>query len=100
MDEPPEGSFPGNIITGDHLDCSWRNGGTVSGVDFRGPLSDEHTLRTEMMRLNSRVAVITGAVSGIGEATALLFGDEGAKVVVADLDAEGRRKTAAQVRER
>jgi NAD(P)-dependent dehydrogenase (short-subunit alcohol dehydrogenase family) len=32
---------------------------------------------------------------GIGEAAALLFGEEGAKVVVADLDAEGGRKTAA-----
>ncbi|NJN97988.1 MAG: SDR family NAD(P)-dependent oxidoreductase, partial [Anaerolineales bacterium] len=37
------------------------------------------------MKLKGKVAIITGAGSGIGRATALLFAREGAKVVVADL---------------
>jgi NAD(P)-dependent dehydrogenase (short-subunit alcohol dehydrogenase family) len=42
------------------------------------------------MRLKDKVAVVTGAASGMGAATARLFASEGAKVVVADmLEAEG-----------
>ena len=40
-----------------------------------------------MNRLANKVAVITGAGSGIGRASAKLFAAEGAKVVVAELDA-------------
>jgi NAD(P)-dependent dehydrogenase (short-subunit alcohol dehydrogenase family) len=43
------------------------------------------------MRLKDKVAIVTGAASGMGAATARLFAREGAKVVLADvLEAEGR----------
>src|SRR5262245_22137687 len=41
------------------------------------------------MRLEDKVAVVTGAASGIGEATAELFAEEGARVVVLDVDERG-----------
>ncbi len=41
------------------------------------------------MRLKDRVAVVTGAASGIGRASALRLAEEGARVVAADLDAAG-----------
>lgn len=45
------------------------------------------------MRLQNKVAIITGAASGIGQATAIVFAREGAKVVVADIQAESRLET-------
>lgn len=42
------------------------------------------------MRLQNKVAIITGAASGIGRATAIVFAREGARVVVADLQAHSR----------
>lgn len=44
-----------------------------------------------------KVALVTGASSGIGRATALAFAREGAKVVVADVTVEGGEETVAQV---
>jgi NAD(P)-dependent dehydrogenase (short-subunit alcohol dehydrogenase family) len=52
------------------------------------------------MKLEDKVAVITGAGSGIGRATALLFAQEGAKVVVADYSVEGGEETVRQVKEK
>ena len=47
------------------------------------------------MKLTDRVALITGAASGIGRATAALFAAEGASLVLADVDAEGLASHAA-----
>lgn len=49
------------------------------------------------MRLLQKVAIITGAGSGIGRATAMLFAQEGAKVVVADINAGSGSETASQI---
>ncbi len=51
------------------------------------------------MRLAKKVAIITGAATGIGRAAALLFAREGARVVVADVDDEGGRETVALIEE-
>lgn len=49
------------------------------------------------MRLKSRVAIITGAASGIGRATAHRFAAEGAAVVIADINREGGNACAEEI---
>jgi NAD(P)-dependent dehydrogenase (short-subunit alcohol dehydrogenase family) len=51
-----------------------------------------------MSRLSGKAAIITGAASGIGRATAERFGVEGARVTVADLDGTGAGVVAEAIR--
>ncbi len=50
------------------------------------------------MRLENKVAIITGAGSGIGKETALLFAKEGAKVVVADVNEKAGEETVVEIK--
>ena len=49
------------------------------------------------MRLSSKVVVVTGAASGIGRASARLFGHEGARLVLGDLDETEGRQAAVEI---
>jgi NAD(P)-dependent dehydrogenase (short-subunit alcohol dehydrogenase family) len=50
------------------------------------------------MRLKDKVAVITGAASGIGRESALLFAGEGAAVVACDINESGAAETVSEIR--
>lgn len=52
-----------------------------------------------MNRLKDKVAIITGAASGFGEGMAKRFAEEGAKVVVADLNSVGAQRVASEIGE-
>ncbi len=51
-----------------------------------------------MKTLENKVAIVTGAGSGIGKAVALLYANENAKVVVADIDETGGNETVSQIK--
>ncbi|MCY9659986.1 SDR family NAD(P)-dependent oxidoreductase [Paenibacillus chondroitinus] len=51
------------------------------------------------MRLQDKVVLITGAGSGIGKSTALLFAQEGATVIVNDLDETKGRETVSEIKD-
>ncbi|MGA2410893.1 MAG: SDR family oxidoreductase [Candidatus Binataceae bacterium] len=50
-----------------------------------------------MSKLEGKVAVITGAASGMGKATALRFASEGAAIVVADLNSQGAEQVISEI---
>lgn len=54
---------------------------------------------SRMSRFEGKVALVTGAASGIGRATAIRLGAEGASVVCADVQAEAVQETAKRVEE-
>jgi meso-butanediol dehydrogenase / (S,S)-butanediol dehydrogenase / diacetyl reductase len=51
------------------------------------------------MRLQDKVALVSGAASGIGEASARTYAREGAKVVLADINEEAGERVAAEIRQ-
>src|SRR5690625_708216 len=52
------------------------------------------------MRLQDKVAIVTGAASGMGKEIALRFAEEGAKVVAADLNLEGVEAVVKEIEEK
>ena len=51
-----------------------------------------------MNRLENKVAIVTGAASGMGETTVKLFAAQGAKVVAADINVAGLERVVAEVK--
>ena len=49
------------------------------------------------MRLENKVAIVTGAASGFGEGIARLYAAEGAKVAVADINGDGAQAVARSI---
>lgn len=50
------------------------------------------------MRLQNKVAVVTGAASGMGKAIAVLYAKEGAKVVVSDINLDAANQTVEEIK--
>jgi len=50
-----------------------------------------------MTRLNNKVAIITGAGSGIGKASAIMFAKEGANVIVTDINEESANNVSEYI---
>jgi NAD(P)-dependent dehydrogenase (short-subunit alcohol dehydrogenase family) len=60
----------------------------------------EQNQEDTLMRLENKIAIVTGAAGGMGQAAALLFAREGAKVALVDLKEEAVQPTAQQIRDK
>ena len=56
-------------------------------------------LKTKNMKLQNKVAIVTGASSGIGLAIAKLYAQEGVKVILSDIGVEAGEKAAKEIGE-
>src|SRR4029453_8678315 len=56
-----------------------------------------HVERKHCMKLKDKVAIVTGAASGLGRATAMRYAKEGARVVIADLDKRQADAAASEI---
>jgi 3-oxoacyl-[acyl-carrier protein] reductase len=65
----------------------------------RQETKDQRRTTEDAMGFQDKVALVTGAGSGIGRATALRFAAEGAAVIAVDIDDSGVNETAQQIRE-
>src|SRR5580692_3747819 len=75
-------------------------GGNRNGMNRRkstSPLPDNAPPVEKPMRLKNKVAVVSGAASGIGKEIARTFAHEGANVVIADRDGTSAEATAAEL---
>ena len=79
---------------------TWRNPRPPTGKEKPMNLHNNEALSsksTANTRLADKVAVVTGAASGIGKEIALALAREGAKVVIADLDQKSAQQSASEI---
>ena len=69
--------------------CSW--------IEQQNKTGDDMKLSKLSRSIEGCVAFITGAASGMGEATAKLFADEGAKVALVDMNEEGLQRVVSEI---
>ena len=81
--------LPGKRTVDTEVNCSGES--QIEGAFFKAPLIrfDRHEKRTRDMKLEGKVAFITGAASGIGRHIVEVDAREGARVAIADLNEPG-----------